>query len=379
MKRIVVVADDITGAAEVAGLAHAMGCRVRFTTDPTALAGEEEVTVLATDTRSMLPGEAVRAMVPIVEAVRALEQPVRLFKKCDSALRGYVRSEACELSRAGNGRILVLAANPSKGRCITEDCYTIDGVLITETTFRYDPEFPARTAVVTELVPGFSYCKVGEPLERFSIGESRSEADIAAWVEQLDEETLLVGAADAFRALLRKMGYVRPTTQEPFGGLEGRRTLIVCGSTVRHNLFDEPLFQRNKVADSPMPDAVFAGGSPAAWIEQGRMLMEHHDYLLLRIPQAVPDFLTIDDRREKAICLRDRMAETAAALIAHRPPEELVLEGGASAFALLSVLGWRHLSMVGEVAPGVVRLRCEENGIYLTFKPGSYPWGPMFQ
>ena len=68
-------------------------------------------------------------------------------------------------------------------------------------------------------------------MERFSIGESRSEADIATWVEQLDEETLLVGAADAFRALLRKMGYVRPTAQEPFGGLEGRRTLIVCGAS----------------------------------------------------------------------------------------------------------------------------------------------------
>ena len=57
--RILVIADDITGAAEMAGIAHRMGCKVRFSTVPTPFVGEEEVMVWATDTRSVAREEAV--------------------------------------------------------------------------------------------------------------------------------------------------------------------------------------------------------------------------------------------------------------------------------------------------------------------------------
>ncbi len=377
MRPIVVIADDITGAAELAGLALSYGCRVHFTTDPTALNSTAEVTVLATDTRSMLEAEAVRAMSPIVEQLRSMAR-VLLFKKCDSALRGHIIPELCELMRAGYRQALILAANPSKGRRIDHGIYTIDGIPIAETLFASDPEFPARTSEATQLTkPANSsveavFHTLEEGIEQITIGESRSEEEIAAWVDRMEEQTLLVGAADAFRALLEKEGLCPASALQSFDGLEGRHTLIVCGSTVRHNLFDEPLFQRHHVATCPMPDEVFAGATPEAWIEQGKPLIATKQYLLLRIPQQI----AID--RSKALHLRSAMATTVAALVRHQAPDELIIEGGASAFAILAALGWNRFTVENQIAAGVVRLRHTDSGVYLTFKPGSYSWGGMF-
>lgn len=371
--RILVVADDITGAAEMAGIARRMGCRVRFATSPDRLDGREEVVVLATDTRSMSRAAALEKTREVVTAVSRMEG-VRLFKKTDSALRGHLVAELRELMVLGYDRTLLLAANPSKGRCIERGIYTIDGVPIDQTVFRTDPEFPATTANAVALVGGDVHyaTKPAIPLRLgITIGESRTVEEVARWVASADEKTLLAGAADAFEALLRHAGYT-PAPQTPFAGLGERPTLVVLGSTVRHDLTKEPFFEHNRVACCPMPDAVFAGGEPTAWIEQVEQAATTHRSLLLRIPQQVE----VDGGR--ALHLRRAMAATAATAIERHRPEEVVIEGGASAYALLERLGWHTFTVANEIAAGVVRLLHPESGTHLTFKPGSYAWGAMF-
>lgn len=431
MKRLLVIADDITGAAEMAGVALGFGCRVRFTTSverltektaapaeresnaPAAAKAEElsdagtrisaatktvapdatgaaapdaaaEVCILATDTRSMPRREAVAASAAIAARLQGLigagaADGVRLFKKTDSALRGHLAAELRELLRAGFDRALLLPANPSKGRCIVGGRYLIDGVPIDRTLFRSDPEFPAETAEVLQLLGGGAdlhyVTPASERLERgISIGETADEAAFAAYMARFAAEPLLLaGAADAFRALLAAEG-LRERSLPPFAGLGGRRTLIVLGSTVRHDLTAEPLLLRRRTAVVPMPDALFAGGAAECWIGAARKaLAEGADLLLLHIPQPVQ----VDGARARH--LRAATARTAAALAAEGGFDELVIEGGATAFATLEALGWRDFTVTERIASGVVRLRCTASGVGLIFKPGSYDWGPAFR
>lgn len=372
--RILVVADDITGAAEMAGIAHRMGCRVAFATSPDRLTDEADVTVIATDTRSMSRSAALDVTRKVVTALRTATEPLLLFKKTDSALRGHIVAELRGLMDLGYDRALLLAANPSKGRCIDKGIYTIAGTPIDQTTFRTDPEFPALTARAVELVGGDAHYATNPaiPLRLgISIGESRTTEEVARWVAAADEGVLLAGAADAFESLLRREGY-RTTERPAFEGLAVRRTLIVLGSTVRHDLTHEPFFARNRVGIAPMPDAVFAGEEPTGWIEKADRSFAANESLLLRIPQAVE----VDGGR--ALHLRRAMAVTAAAMIEKHRPAELVIEGGASAYALLDRLGWHTFTVTNEIAAGVVRLHHPESGTHLTFKPGSYAWGTMF-
>ena len=87
--------------------------------------------------------------------------------------------------------------------------------------------------------------------------------------------------------------------------------------------------------------------------------------------------LTIPHRhrtgREVAVHLRQTTASLVQALVQARAPEELIVEGGATAFAILSHLGLTALSVVGQLAPGVVCLETA-TGMRITLKPGSYRW-----
>ena len=352
-----------------------MGCKVDFTTSPEGVATDgADVAVLATDTRSINRAEAVAVTERIVGLLRR-DPTVHIFKKTDSVLRGHVAAELRVLMRAGYERALLLPANPSKGRCIDGGQYMVGGVPLCDTVFGHDPEFPARTADAAAIV-GDDTRSVTPDTESLpagiSVGDSTSAEDIAAYVRRFGDGTVLfAGAADTFCALLEAAGYSQRKA-EPFAGMGNARTLLVFGSTVRHDIMQQPFFVRNRVGVSNMPDEVFAGADPQLWC--GRMIAEcaAADSVVLRIPQRAE----VDAARAR--WLRSAMAVATACAVGEYAPQELVIEGGATAFAVLSELGWHEFSVESEVAPGVVRLRHTESGTIVTFKPGSYPWGRMF-
>lgn len=379
--RTLVIADDLTGAAEIAGVAHRLGARVRLTTTVDALREEDEVVVLATDTRSMSREEALHTTRQLIEQIGSMEgheRLDRLFKKTDSVLRGHVVEELKALQTLGYYHALLLPANPSKGRVIRRRIYTVEGKPLSRTLFRHDPEFPATCSDVVRLLGGgipyiTTRTRRRELSKGVTLGEITSKQDLAQFVARFDApKVVLAGSADLFQVFLEHHG--KQQVERPrFEGFGHRRTLIVLGSTARHNLLEEPFFSRNRVAVSPMPDAVFEGGSTEEWIAESLRLGNEADSLLLRIPQQI----THDEGR--ALRLRHQMAETVLALLSQLRPDEVVIEGGATAFTILHGLSWGALTIADEIAPGVVRLRHAESGTHLTFKPGSYPWGACFQ
>jgi uncharacterized protein YgbK (DUF1537 family) len=73
--------------------------------------------------------------------------------------------------------------------------------------------------------------------------------------------------------------------------------------------------------------------------------------------------------------VRAAFAALAAALHREQALEHLLVEGGATASAIVRRLGWAQLDVVHEWAQGVVSLRPPaDNRVLLTMKPGSYPW-----
>ena len=56
---MIVIADDITGAAEIAGIAVHYGLQVELLTDVGGSAPKADVLVVATDTRSLSEADAV--------------------------------------------------------------------------------------------------------------------------------------------------------------------------------------------------------------------------------------------------------------------------------------------------------------------------------
>ena len=198
---MIVIADDITGAAEIAGIAFSKGQEVRLlcsslvNCDGVAV---NETTVIATDTRSMSEVEAVAETRHILRPLSLEGDGGRLlFKKTDSALRGHVVAELTALMEStGYQRAVYLPANPTKGRVIKNGLYYINKVPIHETAFSYDPEFPAKTSVLKERFPDAEANGIIMP-------DAESMDDIRNIIGLYnDGKTLFAGAADLFSALL---------------------------------------------------------------------------------------------------------------------------------------------------------------------------------
>jgi hypothetical protein len=137
--------------------------------------------------------------------------------------------------------------------------------------------------------------------------------------------------------------------------------LLIQGSTQSHaNNFGLP--------ESLMPDDVFHGESPEKWIKSLKEQFNETSLMAIRIPQPSKG------GKDYAIRLRNIMAKVTAKLVKEKAatPFYLMIEGGATAYAIIQRLGWNSFSIERELAPGVVTIQYKQT--LITLKPGSYPW-----
>lgn len=361
---ITVIADDITGAAEIAGIAFSYGLNTRLVMSSASVVPQCDVLVVATDTRSLSRDEAVNETQNVVAALRS---DGRLFKKTDSALRGHVEAELQTLLELTHYRRAVyLPANPSKGRIIRAGKYYICGVPISETGFKGDPEFPALSSSLAERFPSMRPYRSGVG-DGMYYADAETLADISRVVDEADRDTLLAGAADLFECLLRKEFPEAVKTERPLPHIDlSTDVLIVRGSTLSKAI-------ELGIPVAPMPADVYDGTAPtASWQAEALRAYSSRHALILSFGQN--HGLT---GKSSATRLRTQMGEVAAALVAAHQTKELIVEGGATAYSLLARLGWHDFTLTDQIAPGVVRM-LSATGTHVTLKPGSYPWGGLF-
>jgi uncharacterized protein YgbK (DUF1537 family) len=369
MLRCLAIADDLSGAAEIAGIGHRFGLPARIWRDrPPESWDGLGLSVIDTDSRSLPATAAAGQMERFLLPLRG--HPFDLiYKKTDSVLRGNV---AVDSARAGEllerRRIVLVPQNPSRGRTISRGgTYAIAGTPLDQTDFARDPEHPARSADARTLL--------GDPLARCLgaddslpdggtiIGAGESLHDIAGWASRIEaSRDLPSGSGDFFTALLAAHGL--RADREPDGPVPGRR-LLLCGSASDNARALPALAASHGVALAPLPDDVFsAHASLEGWINRVLAALERSPRVLAFIPQPLD--------RSATARLHAAIGDLAASVLARASVENLLLEGGATAAAVCRRMGWNAFDATGELAPGVVRLR---SGVQtLIIKPGSYPW-----
>ena len=344
---IVVIADDLTGAAELAGaaLSHGLSAEVQTVFDASSPA---EVVCVDTDTRLLAPDQAAERVAAVARNVAAAK-PEWIFKKCDSVLRGPVLAEARAVAGAtGRKRILIVPANPSRHRIIRNGRYFIDGRPLSETVFAHDPAHPRTTAQVAALL--------GDDLTGVEIPDVATAADLTRLAATTDRSTLPVGAADFFTALLQVRIAPRKSDPQPATPTPAGATLVVCGSAASWAQ------RRTEAAAHDIP--VFA--RPYDLTAAARAL-QAPGCALLGIGEA---------GGVSSAILSAELAEAAATLVlGENKITRLLLEGGATARAIVNRLGWTRLQACQISTQGVGVLRPAATGGPLLFiKPGSYTW-----
>jgi uncharacterized protein YgbK (DUF1537 family) len=379
---MIVIADDLTGAAEIAGIATRFALATRLLRLPLGELANTPVTVIDTDSRHLDADEAAQRVRNVIARVARLE-PDLIYKKTDSILRGPVRAELEALMEALERRTaLLVPQNPSRGRTIHRGEYRVDGVPLHLTEFARDPTQPARTSHVLELLGDSRLfacrsLKLGEvsPAEGITIGDAVAVEELRHWTKQVDRGMLAAGGADFFEAILEHHG-LSGRTQQIIPNIDaGRRNrLIVCGST---SISSRVLIERARVASvpiCPMPDGLFYAveenrTSLDRWITDIATALREAGRALMVIEQP------LDPRPGASARLEAALSLVVSRVLNEVPTTTLFAEGGATASALCRTMSWSDFAVDGELANGIVQLRTMGTPQQtIVLKPGSYTW-----
>lgn len=370
---IIVIADDITGAAELGGIGLRYGLRVQLSDRVEAIPGIE-LLVVYTNTRSMAKEEAVHVMEQLTITSRELK-PSLFYKKTDSALRGHIIPEMeVQMKAMGFEKALLVPANPLLGRTIRDGEYYINGEPLHLTGFASDPEFPVNSSRVEDILredgSNLQLVKSHQSIPKgIAIGEATSPVDISEWAKDSNNDLLFAGGAGFFEALILEHYQKKAKPPPEFAGLS-KPLLMVSGTTYRANV--ERIKGLSKLT-SYMPPKVFSAaeiksGDLEGWSDDAVSVMQREGMVIVAVNNSA------GEKTDPAM-LRERMAEVTRLIIKKTTIRELIVEGGSTAFAVINRLGWHSFSPVYEMQQGIVRMQVIGiDQMHLTIKPGSYQW-----
>ena len=375
-----VIADDYTGAAEIAGIGLRYGLRVAYQVEVEPVESVD-LLVIATDMRT-LPADAAAAECEALTRKLASLGPGVIYKKTDSALRGNVLAELEAMLGALNlSRALLLPANPGLGRTIGGGHYFLNGVRLDQTEFFKDPDYRHRTSEVLGMLgesnsTATRYLRLEDAVlaSGVNVVETLQETDLARWVELLDEATLPAGGSEFFAHILQARGHRAIHSRNRFEEGPGK-ILYVCGSASHYS---HAAIERAKAGGATVceiPEELYSGRGNRTlalqkWAGQilGRFTRENTVAVAINRPlkseAEAPKKLSRDIAE-----VVERVWQGSEDLAALR------IEGGATCSAIARRLGFKTFFPIHHYAPGVVGMRVGGlDGLSITVKPGSYPW-----
>jgi uncharacterized protein YgbK (DUF1537 family) len=354
---VLVVADDLTGAADTAAAFTRVGLATQVTfagTGPPVIA--DGVLALDTDSRRHAPPAAARA---VAEAVAAAPAARLRLKKIDSTLRGNVGSETAAMMDAVGATVAVCApAFPATGRRTVEGIQWAASTRVGEVASCFDGMAVAH--VPLEAVRGGAF---GEHLARHAAAGARvvvvdaeTDDDLLAVVSGTGrvpaEELLWVGSGGLGAALAAAL----PTRRSrPVAVVEGPALVVVGSATPQAAEQVERIAAHAVRVRVPVSLLRGAGEGPRPGLATPAAAVAD------ALAAAEDAVVTLDEDEpvppEQARALVEALGALLAPVVVHARPGAILATGGETALGVARALGAEGLELEQEIEPGVVRGR----------------------
>ena len=326
--KIVIIADDLTGACDSGVAFLTCGRPVRVLLDESSFdvkalcqseaRGKQEVWAFTTETRDLVPEQASERVANRVTALEPILEGTLLFKKIDSAARGNFGVEISAVLRcSGAALALVAPAFPEAGRTVESGVLTVRDWSGQDAAIPLRGQFPHEDANGVEVLPAGSEQHLEQGIvravtkgTRVLLCDSTSQNDLerlAAAGLQVQQPLVWAGSAGLAHALAGKLATSIPKAASQTTQRHGR-TLLFVGTPHAVTSFQVAHLQR----------------------ESGGM-----DRAIYRIP-----------------CAAASEQDVVAAFTAG-PVSALILTGGDTASFVLHALGASSIMLAGEIARGI--------------------------
>jgi D-threonate/D-erythronate kinase len=375
MRNVVLIADDLTGAADSAAPFASHGLNVRLLLERSQ-STEPGVTALSTESRDLDVAEVRRAVEDACHWVqRAGADSAFIFKKIDSTLRGHIIEELrVVIDRCSIQRMLLSPAFPLQGRTTRNGAQYIHDIPFSQSDFAG----PEHAGDLIRLFGDIS----GLPVHRHPLGHVRGERRClskrfeAAGIHIPDIETeddlvhvavaaldagisSVCGASGLARALAECLGRIAQGdfTSEILHG----PALIVAGSLNRATLRQVEAIQET---ETPVFDISVIESRLTPVVEH---LRSGDDVVIStrEVPGAPRERLDI----------RCAIGGAVQEILSQVSPGVLALTGGDIAATVCRELGATAIKLYGEVEPGIPLGRLENgnaSGLPVVTKAGGF-------
>ena len=403
MPQVLLIADDLTGAADSGAQFARSGWRTLLVLEPGS-PQEADVLVLTSESRGLAGGaEADQAVKNILSACSPVSFPL-VYKKIDSTLRGHPAAElAAVMSTLGAGRALIAPAFPAQGRTTRDGRVRVNGLPLEQTSF-------SREVLTGDLRRIFGEEASLLPLETIRGAESRlrtaldasrglliadaeNDADLLrlARAALTQGVSLWCGSAGLAGALAACIGLKPEADKEPphpTTRLPGH-FLAIAGSLHPATAAQVAAARRAGAAVIQPSPEFFTHPHPQGAAETAARLAgalaDGQDAVLAVLSPA--DLSARSDSSQsingytqyKSVIspaqIAARLAQTAVITLESATPAGLLLTGGETARAVCRALGCTRLWLGGEVEPGIPWSRMADGrfpGMRVVTKAGGF-------
>jgi uncharacterized protein YgbK (DUF1537 family) len=378
--RLGAIADDFTGATDLATSLRERGFRVAVALDPDAVprAGEADgldAVIVALKTRTAPVREAVDRSLAAIRQLSKLQPEQYFVKYCstfDSTRAGNIGPILdAVLDEVGATRTVVVPSFPDNGRTVRQGLLFVDGELLSDSPMRHHPLTPMTESRVADILAPQTPRSISEvPLEIVRQGpeqvRSALEASAAAYAvvdAVTDDDLATIQAATAeWRVLSGSAGLAfgmrgdHDPAGQSFEAPVGRH-LVLCGSASAKT--------RAQIANALAAGALgFKLDIDRALTDPDGLLTDTLSWLSTLADDSLPviySVATLDDIRatdarstaDPAAAVERVLSRIADEAVHRLGVRRIVVAGGETSGAVATALGCRRLLIGPQLAPGV--------------------------
>ncbi|MCX7780896.1 MAG: four-carbon acid sugar kinase family protein [Negativicutes bacterium] len=195
-KKIVIIADDLTGANDTGVQLAKQGLSTLVVLEPSQLEALKDtaVIVLDTDSRGLAPAAAYHKAAVAARMVKKYGYDL-IYKKVDSTLRGNLGPEIdAIMDECGFGLAVVAPAFPQNGRTTVNAVHLLQGVPLEATEISRDPKCPVKESNIVKLLASQTKRTVGHI--GIKVMMTRQKEVIAQAIRQLVDKDVNILVAD---------------------------------------------------------------------------------------------------------------------------------------------------------------------------------------
>ncbi|MBQ7152105.1 MAG: four-carbon acid sugar kinase family protein [Synergistaceae bacterium] len=227
MLKLLIVADDFTGALDSGVQFAALGADTKVITDSSYDLSKVQgldVLIFDAETRHVTKEEAYKKIFDFVKRAAALNVPY-VYKKTDSGLRGNIGSElAGAMDALCLDTMSFIPAFPKMNRITRGGVHYVDGVPVAQSMFGQDPFEPVKFSSVNEIIKSQTD-KTG-----IKIFDAEKDSDLLKIAEDLKAQgalKLTAGCAGFAACLAKVIGFSGEAKKIP---AMPKKFFMVCGS-----------------------------------------------------------------------------------------------------------------------------------------------------